>query len=97
MEYDMATSLVATPQDHVARLQAEIVNLEREIKKLTKGHGIASENRHKHKLYYIHLLRKQELLNKRCRQVLLEELYSTSSSNPFTTTSSSSTHLFQPS
>lgn len=62
-------------QDHVARLNEEILDLERDKRRLMEGLRAANEDCRQHKVYYAYILKKQENLVKHSR-AQREELYS---------------------
>lgn len=68
-------TLSPATQNHVARLNEDMLDLEHNKRRLTKGQRLATKNRRQHKVYYGYLLRKQELLVKHNR-AQREELYS---------------------
>lgn len=62
-------------QDHVIRLNQEMLDLERDKRRLMKGLRLANDDCRQHKVYYAYLLKKQELFLKHNR-AQREELYS---------------------
>ncbi|KAJ4386622.1 hypothetical protein N0V93_009520 [Gnomoniopsis smithogilvyi] len=67
-------SLSPVMKDHVARLSEEMLDLEHDKRKLTKGLRLAHDDCCQHKIYYAYLLKKQELFVKHIR-AQREELY----------------------
>lgn len=71
------SSLSPLVENHVFRLNAQMLKLERDKRRLSRGQRLATDNCRQHKVYYAYLLKKQQLLFKHSR-AQREDLYSMS-------------------
>lgn len=72
--YTTMSTLSPIEEDHVILLNQEMLDMERNKRRLHEGKRLASNNCRQHRLYYAYLLKKQELFVKH-KESQREELY----------------------